>query len=66
MLSTPILVTVCVASMTAVICCAFVCTTFGKIAAAALRGSRSADRPQIIQALGTAFRHFLRPWWRRR
>ncbi|MEU5267749.1 hypothetical protein AB0G77_04155 [Streptomyces hygroscopicus] len=64
-LSTPILVTMCVASLAAVMCCAFVCNTFGKIAAAALRGSRSADRPQIIQALGTAFRQFLRPWWRR-
>ncbi|WP_262701880.1 MULTISPECIES: hypothetical protein [Streptomyces] len=66
MLSSSLLVTVCVAAVAAVTCCAVVCITLGVIANSALRGSRSTDRPQIIQALATAFRHFLRPWWRRR
>ncbi|MGW2330165.1 hypothetical protein ACWC5C_31030 [Streptomyces sp. NPDC001700] len=64
-LSSSLLVTVCVGAVAAVICCAVVCVTLGVIANSALRGSRSTDRPQIIRALATAFRHFLRPWWRR-
>ncbi|MFB7270280.1 hypothetical protein [Streptomyces sp. NPDC056244] len=64
MLSDYIVLAWCVTATAVMACCAFVCITIGKIAGSALRNSRSADRPQIIGALATMFRHFLRPWWR--
>lgn len=63
--SHPVLLSACVASAAAVICCICVCFTVGVIAVVALRGSESDDRPKIIKSLSTVLGHFLRPWWRR-
>ncbi|MCK7625783.1 hypothetical protein MUU72_22215 [Streptomyces sp. RS10V-4] len=63
MLSDPAVLAACSAAAV-VACCALLVA--GKTAGDALRGSRSADRSQILRSLADASRYPLTPWRRRR
>lgn len=46
--------------------CALMCLTTVVVIKALLRGSRSADRPEIVRELGRIVPHLLTAWWRRK
>ncbi|MFF9841899.1 hypothetical protein ACH414_07525 [Streptomyces sp. NPDC020422] len=66
MFSDPLFIAASITAFTLVTCCVAICVTACRIVNAALRNSRSVDRPEIIRELARIFRHLLTSWWRRK
>ncbi|MFD8021351.1 hypothetical protein ACFV6G_13090 [Streptomyces lavendulae] len=49
-----------------VLLCALMCLTTIIVIKALLRGSLSADRPEIVRELARIVPHLLTAWWRRK